>query len=117
MNKINKLTLNDLAIEINNKNEIETKNKTIQTENITIIKRDGREEKYDSGKMKKVCLWACNNNENLANDLLNSTSIKIYEKIKISDVYDELIKPAANKISRLYPQFEMIAAKLLLLKI
>ncbi|MDE6289862.1 MAG: hypothetical protein K2L64_03780, partial [Ureaplasma sp.] len=29
----------------------------------------------------------------------------------------ELIKTAANKISRLYPQFEMIAAKLLLLKI
>lgn len=117
MNKSNKITLNDLAIEINNKNDIETKNKVIHAENITIIKRDGREEKYDSNKMKKVCLWACDNNENLANDLLNSTSIKIYDKIKIADVYDELIKTAANKISRLYPQYELIAAKLLLLKI
>lgn len=48
---------------------------------------------------------------------MNSTKIKLYDQINIKDVYDEIIKTAANKISRITPQYEMIAARLLLLKI
>lgn len=93
------------------------KNQSLTTDDLIIIKRDGREEPYTPSKMRRVCLWACDNNENLADRLLNSTRIKLYNKIKISDVYDELIKTAVNSINRIYPQFETIAAKLFLLKI
>lgn len=91
--------------------------KTIDSSEIMVIKRNGNIVPYDVNKMRRVCLWACDNNETYTNDLLSSTKIKLYDKIKISNVYDELIKSAANKISRITPIYEKIAAKLLLLKI
>ncbi|GAA5414797.1 ribonucleoside-diphosphate reductase subunit alpha [Ureaplasma ceti] len=83
---------------------------------IMVIKRNGSIEPYTTSKMKKVCLWASNGNEHYAQALLDATEIKLYDKIKISDVYDELIKSAVNKISRIYPTYEWVAAKLYLLK-
>lgn len=100
------------AVVINEKDkEVE-----IPSNEIWVIKRDGRRQQYDPIKMKKVCMWACDGNESYAIALLNATQIKIYNEIKISDVYDELIKSAINKISRLYPVYEKIAAKLYILK-
>lgn len=90
---------------------------------INVIKRDGRSQSYDINKMRKVCEWAINKESNIinkeiyVNNLLNSTKIKLYNKIKIEHVYNELIKTAANKISRVQPLYENIAARLLLLKI
>lgn len=88
----------------------------IPAKKITVIKRDGRQEPYMVDKMRRVCMWASNQNQSYADALLDATEIKLYDKIKISDVYDELIKSAVNKISRIYPIYEMIAAKLYLLK-
>ncbi|WP_412032340.1 ribonucleoside-diphosphate reductase subunit alpha [Malacoplasma muris] len=102
---------------LENSELINIRDKEYDPNEIIVIKRDGREEKYMPEKMKKVCMWACDNKEIFANLLLDSTKIKLYNKIKISDVYDELIKTAVNNISRIYPQYEMIAAKLYLLKI
>lgn len=96
---------------------INIKNKEFNPNEIIVIKRDGSEEPYMPEKMKKVCMWACDDKEVFANILLESTKIKLYNKIKISDVYDELIKTAVNNINRIYPQYEKIAAKLYLLKI
>lgn len=96
---------------------INIKNKEFNPNEIIVIKRDGSEEPYMPEKMKKVCMWACEGKEIFANILLDSTKIKLYNKIKISDVYDELIKTAVNNINRIYPQYEKIAAKLYLLKI
>ncbi len=110
-----KITLEDLNAVTENaqpKNEIE-----FNVDSLCVIKRDGRCVPYEPNKMKKVCLWACEGNEEYANDLLTSTKIKLYDRINIVDVYNELIKTAANKISRIHYRYEMIAAKLLLLKI
>ena len=96
---------------------VSLKDKEYDPNQIIVIKRDGREEPYTPEKMRKVCLWACDNKETFVDILLNSTRIKLYNKIKISDVYDELIKTAVNSISRIYPQYETIAAKLYLMKI
>lgn len=85
--------------------------------NFTIIKRDGSEEPYLDSKMRRVSLWACDNDEYLTDELLRDTEIKTYDKIKIVDLYDELIKTAVNKISMLYPQWEYVAAKLYLMKV
>lgn len=92
------------------------KNVEINANKIQVIKRNGRLEDYNPEKMRKVCVWASNGNSGYADMLLDATVIKLYDKIKISDVYDELIKSAVNKISRIYPIYENIAAKLYLLK-
>jgi ribonucleoside-diphosphate reductase alpha chain len=81
-----------------------------------IIKRDGRTQKYTQSKMKKVCMWACNGNETLVKDLLDSFDIKIHNKIRIEILYDALIATAASKISPMFPIWDEIARNLLLLK-
>lgn len=114
----NKISLDGLQQEITDGNCIDLNgNSSIKASKLIIIKRDGREETYNIKKMYKVVLWACNGDKYLADDLLESTEIKLYEFIKITDVYDELIKTAASKISLLYPQWEYIAAKLYLLQL
>ena len=118
--KTKTLKLSQLEIAVKKHEEIDTsskKNSHISAEEIVVIKRDGREEKYNIHKMRKVCLWACDNNKEYCDNLLSSTKIKLYNKIKIADVYDELIKTAVNNISRIHPLYENIAAKLYLLKI
>ena len=112
------INLDQLATAIENNDEIDLTNKEhIKSKDLIIIKRDGREEQYNIEKMKKVVLWACDNDEIFADELLNDTEIKLYHKIKITEVFDEIIKTASNKISLLYPQWEYITAKLFLLKI
>ncbi|MGL4948404.1 MAG: ribonucleoside-diphosphate reductase subunit alpha [Mycoplasma sp.] len=116
--KNNKKFLSEIESAFNEEKPIQlNSNQELSKDELIVIKRNGTHAPYDVSKMRRVCMWACDNNENFAEILLSSTRIKLYQKIKIADVYDELIKSAANKISRLYPEFEMIASKLLLLKI
>ena len=88
----------------------------IDTPNIMVIKRDGREEPYSINKMHRVLSWACDGNEFFVKEILEGVQFKLKDKIKIIELYDEVIKTAAQKISMLYPQYEYIAAKLFLLK-
>ncbi len=106
------------AIEDNKKIIVNQSHKNIEinANKIKVIKRNGKLEDYNPEKMRKVCVWAANGNSGYADMLLDATVIKLYDKIKISDVFDELIKSAVNKISRIYPIYENIAAKLYLLK-
>lgn len=116
--KKNKILLSDLETSFNDDKAILINDEnSVGVEDLIIIKRDGREEKYDVNKMRKVCMWASNDREIYANSLLSSTRIKLYNKIKIEDVYDELIKTASNKINRIGAEYEKIAARLLLLKL
>lgn len=88
--KTKTLKLSQLEIAVKKHEEIDTsskKNSHISAEEIVVIKRDGREEKYNIHKMRKVCLWACDNNKEYCDNLLSSTKIKLYNKIKIADVY------------------------------
>jgi ribonucleoside-diphosphate reductase alpha chain len=89
----------------------------VKGKNHLIIKRDGRTEKYSRQKMKKAILWCCDNSESLANELLDSLNIKIFNKIKIEKLWEEVISTAANKISEMYPIWDKVAKKAYLLKI
>ncbi|MGL5630350.1 MAG: ribonucleoside-diphosphate reductase subunit alpha [Mycoplasmoidaceae bacterium] len=119
--------INNNKIQLSNIQESVSENKIITTnskmdnkihgEDLIVIKRDGREEQYKPEKMLGVCMWACDFNYSFAEELMSSTKIKLYNKIKIADVFDQLINTAINKISPLNPKYEMIAAKLQLLKI
>lgn len=83
----------------------------------TVIKRDGRTEQYFPEKLHQVALWAANGSQYFADQLIEAVNIKIHNKIKIEKLYDEVIATAANLISDLYPQWEIIAKNLYLLKI
>ena len=112
-NKVNLKTLVDsieerLDINISNKESLE------DASEITIIKRDGTKVPFNKNKLEKVVLWATEN-EILRDELINDTEIKLHKEIKITDMYQQLIITAVNKISMLQPQWENIAAKLQLL--
>lgn len=84
---------------------------------MTIIKRDGRIEDYNRDKMRKVVMWAANQNETFANIILDSIEKKVYDGIDIKDLFDEVIRTSANNIKPLYPIYDDICRNLLLLKI
>lgn len=82
-----------------------------------VIKRDGRVEPYSSDKLKAVILWASDGSESFTSSLLDAVDIKIHNKIRIDKLYDEVINTASNMISDMYPQWEIIAKNLYLLKL
>jgi ribonucleoside-diphosphate reductase alpha chain len=82
-----------------------------------IIKRDGRSEEYNPEKMYKVLLWACNNSEHLAKEILKDIDIKVFDKLSIVKLFNEVIECAANKISEMYPIWDIVARNLYLQKI
>ena len=82
-----------------------------------IIKRDGRTEPYDADKMYQVLLWMTDGKEALAKELLKDIEIKVFDKISISKLFDEVIETAANKISDMYPVWDEVAKRGFLQKI
>jgi len=82
-----------------------------------VVKRDGRLEPYNHDKLRAVILWACNDSAILADQLLEAVNIKIYNKIHITKLYDEVINTASNMISDLFPVWEEVAKNLYLLKL
>ena len=88
----------------------------IKNKSFTVIKRDGREEPYYKRKMKRVALWACDNDEYMAEVLLRDTEVKVKDKIKIRDLYRNLIDTAESKVSQIQPKWQFVASKLYLLE-
>lgn len=82
-----------------------------------IIKRSGKMEKFDKEKLYKVILWACNNNNKLADSIYNNFSIKIGDKMPINELFDELIKTTAFSMNSITPILDEVAKKLFVLKI
>jgi len=113
--RYNKVSLAGLNNAVQNKESIEISNQDAMKANkIIIIKRKGHEEPFKPKKLDKVLEWACPN-EFMKEELLRDTEIKLHKKIKIQDMYQQLIVTAVNKISMLNPAWEMVAAKLQLL--
>ena len=114
--RYNKVTLTSLNQAVEEKQKIDISNQTSMNANkITIIKRDGSKEAFKPEKLRKVVMWACEDAEYMAQELLRDTEIKLHKEIKITDMYQQLIITAVNKISMLNPTWEMVAAKLQLL--
>jgi len=76
-----------------------------------VEKLDGRVEKYSPKKMKKSLLRISGGNETLADDLFKSLNIKIYDRIKIDVLWDEVIETAANKITEMFTVYDEIARR------
>lgn len=111
LSSLNKAAVESTKIEISN---IEDDFK--DASQIKVIKKDGRREPYYPHKMRRVAMYGCNNDELLADELLNDTQIKLHNEIKVTDMFKQLITTSVNKIGMLYPQWEYVSARLLLLE-
>jgi len=81
-----------------------------------IIKRNGEAVPYDYMKMYNVLLWACEDNTTLADSLTDALNIKIYNRMPISVLVDEVIDTVSNMTSMITPQYDDVAKRLYLQK-
>ena len=115
-----KINLSSFNNAVDRKEDIQISNEQgdlIKATDIIIIKRDGRREPYYPSKIMKLALYATDNNNILAEELLRDTEIKLHKEIKVTDMYKQFVTTSVNKTSMLQPQWEYISAKLELLSI
>jgi len=89
----------------------------LKNKEVIVIKRDGREEPWMKRKINRVALWACDGDQHMADILLRDTEIKLKDKIKIKELYRNLIETAVSKVSQIAPKWQFVASKLYLLDI
>jgi ribonucleoside-diphosphate reductase alpha chain len=85
---------------------------------MTVTKRSGEVVPRDLDKFHQMIEWAC---EGLANvspsEIEINASLQFTDKMKTSDIHKITIKSAADLISARYPNYQYVAAKLLLMEI
>ena len=114
--RYNKTSIEHLSAQIAAGEKVDVSNQD-SVKRIMVIKRDGRKEVFNPEKMRKACMWASDNKDYMADELLRDTEIKLHKEVHIKDMFQQLIITAVNKISMLQPQWEDVAAKLELMKI
>lgn len=116
--KNNEIELKKLKSKLRKKEPISINKKTvIDSGELIVIKNNGKEQNFDFTKIEKMVLWAADGNKDYVKILMNETRIKLYNKVKTYEIQEQLIKTAASLISRLSPKWEMVAAKLYLIKL
>jgi ribonucleoside-diphosphate reductase alpha chain len=111
-------SLDRLSSAVEAKEKIDISNQDAMKANkIILIKRDGRKQEFNPLKLRKLALWACENVDYMADELIRDTEIKLHKEIKIQDMVQQLIVTSVNKISMLQPIWEEVSAKLELTKI
>jgi ribonucleoside-diphosphate reductase alpha chain len=114
--RYNKTSIQNLSNAIEAGEKVDVSNQD-SVKRVMVIKRDGRKEVFKPEKMRKACMWASDNKDFMADELLRDTEIKLHKEVHIKDMFQQLIITAVNKISMLQPQWEDVAAKLELMKI
>ncbi len=79
-------------------------------------KRDGTFEPYNYMKTYNVCLWAYEGNTVLADALMAALDIKIYNRMPVSMLIDEMIDTLSNMTSVITPVHDEAAKRLYLQK-
>lgn len=116
--RYNKASLSNLTNAVNSEEKIDiSNNSSIKASNITLIKRNGKKQAFKPEKLRATCMWATDNKEYMADELIRDTEIKLHKEIHIKDMFQQLIVTAVNKISMLQPTWEDVAAKLQLMGI
>jgi len=84
-------------------------------DDLTVTKRDGRVEPFDLEKIHKVLFWACEDIANVSvSEIEVRTHMQLYNKIPTSEIHETIIKSAADLISEEYPNYQFVAARLVL---
>jgi len=90
-----------------------------------VIKRNGEVEPFSWEKLDRVLLRAITYKTGINKDfsdfylkeIKENLNLRIYDKIKIEKLFDELIDVTANLASRIYPMYDKIARNLYIQKI
>lgn len=85
----------------------------MNTDNILVTKRDGRQEPIDLDKIHRVIAWAAEGLNNVSVSQVELKSrIQFYNGIRTQDIHETIIKAAADLISPEYPDYQYLAARL-----
>lgn len=85
----------------------------MNTDNILVTKRDGRQEPIDLDKIHRVITWAAAGLNNVSVSQVELKSrIQFYNGIRTQDIHETIIKAAADLISPEYPDYQYLAARL-----
>lgn len=80
---------------------------------ISVIKRDGRQEPLDIEKIHKCVFWACENLTNVSpSDIEMRSSIQFCNKMKTEDIHEVMVKASADLIAEDQPNYTYVAARL-----
>ena len=82
--------------------------------NINVKKRNNRLVPFEVEKINRSAERACENLENVsASEIVLDAKIKLYDKVKTSEIDKSLISSASSKIEK-EPNYNYVAARLLL---
>ncbi|MPS48485.1 ribonucleoside-diphosphate reductase subunit alpha [Methylobacillus sp.] len=84
---------------------------------ITVVKRDGSREPLQPSKIDKVIQWASQGLDVDLQALLEQANLMFFEGIETSVIHDSLIKAATALITVEKPDYQFLAARLLLQKL
>jgi ribonucleoside-diphosphate reductase alpha chain len=83
-----------------------------------VIKRDGSSEQLNVDKVHKCVEWACENLENVSiSDVETNAHVQFFDGITTTQIHSRMIQSAAELISVESPDYEYVAARLLLQQI
>lgn len=83
-----------------------------------VIKRSGKEEKYDNAKVNRPVMWACKGIDDVyPSDILIHMEKQLPAKTTTEDVHKALINASVNLISEETPQYSKVAARLLIFSV
>ena len=101
-----------------NKEEIEEQKKLIDLEDpkntIFITKRNGKQEPIDLEKIHRVIFWASENLDVSPSQVELNAQIQFYNGITTEEIHETMIKAAADLISTESPDYQYLAARLLI---
>ncbi len=83
---------------------------------IRVIKRDGTSEELNLKMIHDMVEWACNGYKNVSvSDIEINSKIQFYDRMTTSEIQKIMIKSAADLISEENPDYQYVAARLLLI--
>ncbi len=85
-------------------------------EQIYVIKRDGTHAPIDLSMIHEAVEWACDGYENVSvSDIEINSKLQFYEGITTAEIQKVMIRSAADLISQERPNYQYVAARLLLM--
>lgn len=84
---------------------------------ILVVKADGRQEPFTAEKANRVVMWAGEGLDVSPSTVLMKAEIQLYNGITTEEIHDTLIKSAADLITVEEPDYQYLAARLLLFKL
>jgi ribonucleoside-diphosphate reductase alpha chain len=85
-------------------------------EQINVVKRDGSKAPIDLSMIHEAVEWACNGYENVSvSDIEINSKLQFYEGITTAEIQKVMIRSAADLISEKQPNYQYVAARLLLM--